>query len=153
MRLKVLAGLAVMVGLASAVMMPGEAMAYTCPAGTLRGDSGNPEVSSIAECNIAEEHGTNNLMKTINDIINVVLGALGIVAVVVIIIGGIGFVTSQGDAARVTKARNTILYGVVGLVVALLAFAIVNFVLKGVSGTTTGGSTPPAAGESGEDGE
>ena len=45
---------------------------------------------------------------------------------------GISFATSQGDSGKVAKARNTILYGVVGLVVALLAFAIVNFVLSSV---------------------
>lgn len=71
-----------------------------------------------------------DLMDTLGTVINVIIGVVGFVAVVMIIIGGIGFVTSQGDAARVTKARNTILYGVVGLVVAILAYAIVNFVLK-----------------------
>ena len=49
-----------------------------------------------------------------------------------IVMGGISFATSQGDTAKVAKARNTILYGVVGLVVALLAFAIVNFVLNSI---------------------
>ena len=52
-----------------------------------------------------------------------------------IVMGGISFATSQGDASKTTKARNTILYGVVGLVVALLAFAIVNFVLGAVFGS------------------
>ena len=40
--------------------------------------------------------------------------------------------TSQGDSAKVAKGKNTLIYGVVGLIVALLAFAIVNFVLKSV---------------------
>lgn len=71
-----------------------------------------------------------DLMVIIKNIINVVLGVVGIIAVVMMIIGGISFITSQGDAGKVTKARNTILYGVVGLIVALLAFAIVNFVLN-----------------------
>ncbi len=69
------------------------------------------------------------LMKVVKNIINVVIGIVGVVAVVMMIVGGINFITSQGDTAKVTKARNTILYGVVGLVVALLAFAIVNFVI------------------------
>ena len=56
----------------------------------------------------------------------------GFMAVVMIIMGGISFITSQGDAAKVTRARNTILYGVIGLIVAILAFAIVNFVLTSV---------------------
>lgn len=73
----------------------------------------------------------NDLMKTVKVIINVVLGIVGLVAVVMMIVGGISFITSQGDTSKVTKARNTILYGVVGLIVALLAFAIVNFVVSG----------------------
>lgn len=75
---------------------------------------------------------SGNLMDLIKKIINVVLGVVGIIAVVMMIIGGISFITSQGDAGKVTKARNTILYGVVGLIVALLAFAIVNFVLTNI---------------------
>ena len=46
-----------------------------------------------------------------------------------VIIGGIQYTTSGGDSAAVTKAKNTILYGIVGLVIALLAYAIVNFVI------------------------
>lgn len=74
----------------------------------------------------------NNLTNTLNTIINVIIGIVGFVAVAMIILGGISFITSQGDSAKVTKARNTILYGVVGLIVAILAFAIVNFVLGSV---------------------
>lgn len=74
----------------------------------------------------------DDLMGTLTTVINVVVGVIGFIAVVMIILGGISFATSQGDTAKVAKARNTILYGVVGLVVALLAFAIVNFVLTNV---------------------
>ncbi|MBR2659755.1 hypothetical protein IKD60_03270 [Candidatus Saccharibacteria bacterium] len=68
----------------------------------------------------------------LNTIINVALGVIGFVAVVMIIFGGVQYTTSAGDAAKVTKAKNTIMYGVVGLVIALLAFAIVNFILGNV---------------------
>lgn len=78
--------------------------------------------------------GNEDLMGTLTTIINVVVGVVGFVAVAMIVMGGISFATSQGDASKTTKARNTILYGVVGLVVALLAFAIVNFVLGAVFG-------------------
>ncbi len=67
-------------------------------------------------------------------VINVIIGVVGFLAVIIMILGGINFITSQGDAAKVTKAKNTILYGVVGLIVAMLAFAIVNFVLKNLFG-------------------
>lgn len=73
-----------------------------------------------------------SLMTSLTLIINVVVGVVGFVAVAMIVMGGISFATSQGDTSKVAKARNTVLYGVVGLVVALLAFAIVNFVLSSV---------------------
>lgn len=66
----------------------------------------------------------------IKKIINVLLFVIGAVAVIMIIIGGIKYTTSNGDQSQVTSAKNTILYAVVGLVVAVMAFAIVNFVLK-----------------------
>lgn len=65
-------------------------------------------------------------------LINGVIAMVGIVAVIVIIVGGQRFIVSQGDPQKITAARGMIIYGVVGLVVALLAFAVVNFLLKGV---------------------
>ena len=73
-----------------------------------------------------------NLMDTLNVILNVALGLIGFIAVVMIIVGGLQYTTSSGDTSKVAKAKNTIMYGVIGLVVALLAFAIVNFVLGNV---------------------
>jgi hypothetical protein len=65
----------------------------------------------------------------IKNVINVLLYLLGAAAVIVIVIGGIMYATSGGESANVTKAKNMILYAVVGLVIALLAYAIVNFVI------------------------
>lgn len=62
-------------------------------------------------------------------IINTLLVIAGIVAVIVIIVGGISYTISAGDPAKVKKAKDTVLYAVIGLVVAILAFSIVNFVL------------------------
>lgn len=70
------------------------------------------------------------LPTTVLGIVNVVIGVLGIVAVLVIIIGGVQYMTSTGDAGKVKKAKDTILYGVIGLVICILAFAIVNFVIN-----------------------
>ncbi len=67
--------------------------------------------------------------KVVEYLINAVISVLGIVAVAVIVIGGQRYIVSQGDASKITAARGMIIYGVVGLIVALLAFAIVNFVL------------------------
>ncbi len=62
-------------------------------------------------------------------IINTLLFVIGIISVIVIVVGGLRFVTSDGDSQKTTQARNTVLYAVVGLVVAASAYAIVNFVL------------------------
>lgn len=61
--------------------------------------------------------------------LNIVYFLAGIVAVIVIIIGGILYSTSAGDSGSVTKAKNMILYSIVGLVIVLSAFAITNFVI------------------------
>ena len=79
---------------------------------------------------------TDSLPTTVSNIISVVLYAIGIVAVVMMILGGFQYITSSGDAAKVTKAKNTILYGIVGLVIAILAYAIVQFVINGVKDST-----------------
>lgn len=70
-----------------------------------------------------------DLAPRIKTIINVLLYLLGAIAVVMIVIGGIRYTTSNGEASAMTSAKNTILYAVVGLVIAIMAFAIVNFVL------------------------
>lgn len=73
--------------------------------------------------------GTTSLSDLITNIVNILLFVLGAIAVIMIVIGGIRYTTSNGDASGITSAKNTILYSVIGLVVALLAYAIVNFVL------------------------
>ena len=72
----------------------------------------------------------NHLMTTLNGIINVVIGVIGFIAVIVIILGGVQYTTSAGESAKVKKAKDTIMYGIIGLIVALLAYSIVNFVLS-----------------------
>lgn len=78
--------------------------------------------------------GSENLEANITNIINAIIAVLGIVAVIIIIIGGVSYMTSSGDAGKVKKAKDTILYGVIGLVICVLAFAIVNFVIKNIIG-------------------
>ena len=65
----------------------------------------------------------------ITKLINVMLFIIGVLSVIMIIYGGIIYVISAGDSGRVSKAKNTIMYAIVGLIVALLAYAIVNFVI------------------------
>ena len=50
-----------------------------------------------------------------------------------VVIGGVSYATSQGDPGRLKKAKDTILYGIIGLVIVLMAFAITNFVLNALA--------------------
>ena len=62
-------------------------------------------------------------------VVNVLLFVIGAISVVMLIFGGIRYTLSAGDSGAVTAAKNTILYAIVGLIIAFLAFAIVNWVL------------------------
>lgn len=73
--------------------------------------------------------GDEQVSDFIGVIVNTLLFLLGAVSVVVIIIAGIMYATSAGDSNAVTKAKNTLLYAVIGLIVAILAYSIVNFVV------------------------
>ncbi len=70
--------------------------------------------------------GETGIFKTIT---NVLLFVIGAISVIMLIIGGIRYTTSNGDSGAITTAKNTILYAVIGIVIALLAYALVNFVI------------------------
>lgn len=99
---------------------------------------------SILATQLPEEvPGGNTLKQNVVGILNAVIGVLSFVCVVVIVYGGIQYMTSSGDAGKVKKGKDTILYGVIGLIICVLAFAIVNFIISNIltPATTTGGST------------
>lgn len=64
--------------------------------------------------------------------ISLVTMLVGVASVIMIIIGGFKYITSSGDSANITSAKNTILYAVIGLVVALVAQSLIVFVIKGL---------------------
>lgn len=70
--------------------------------------------------------GDGGIFQTVADVLLFLVGA---VSVIMLIIGGIRYVISAGDQQAVTNAKNTILYAIVGIVVAFLAFAAVRFVV------------------------
>ena len=76
--------------------------------------------------------GTNKVKTTIKDIINILLFLIGMIAVLMIVIAGFRFVTSNGDANTVSSAKNTIIYAVIGIVIAIMSYAIVNFILDNI---------------------
>ena len=108
-------------------------------AGAVACDPKDVSVTGGANCASSNDQKTN-IGVVIKDVTNVLLFIIGAVAVIMIILGGIRYTTSNGDSNQVTAAKNTILYGVIGVVVALLAFAIVNFVVAAFS--SSGGDTP-----------
>ena len=89
-------------------------------------------------CGASEKDDFNTIAK---NIINTLLYVVGIVAVVMIIIGGIRYAASNGDSSSIQGAKNTILYAVIGLIVAIMAFAIVNFVVGRFGGSSGGGGS------------
>lgn len=91
------------------------------------------EIDRSVRCdNAATKDGAFGLVADVINILSIVVGAA---AVIVIIIGGIRYVVSGGDSAGVQGAKNTILYAIVGLVVALFAQVIVRFVLDNTKPT------------------
>jgi hypothetical protein len=95
--------------------------------------NGNCEVDD------AGQTAAQRVDQMVEQIINIMSLVVGVVAVVMIIIGGFKYVTSGGDSGNVTGAKNTILYAVVGLVVVALAQVIVRFVVD--RATLSGGTT------------
>lgn len=96
----------------------------TFPPGQVNGDactfSGNPPEQKI-----------NQLVATVVNLFSVLVG---VVAVLMVIVGGFRYITSGGDSGNVSTAKNTILYAIVGLVIVALSQFIVKFVLAKATG-------------------
>lgn len=82
-----------------------------CQGATLSGSSG----------------GIKRLAETIVNIFSIIIGAI---AIIMLLYGGLRYITSGGDSGRVGNAKNTLLYAIIGLVIVALAQIIVNFVLS-----------------------
>jgi hypothetical protein len=74
--------------------------------------------------------GNEALKGDVKNVLTGIMAAVGVVAVIIIIIGGVNYMMSQGDPSKIAKAKKTLIGGIIGLIVVLLAFAIVNFVLE-----------------------
>ncbi len=74
--------------------------------------------------------GSGSLTDSVGGITTAIFVLLGIVAVFVIILGGFNMMTSSGDPGKVKKGKDTILWGVIGLVVCILSYAIVQWVVN-----------------------
>ena len=70
-------------------------------------------------------------------ITNTVLLIVGLISVIMLVYGGLRYILSGGDSKKVTDAKNTVLYAIIGLIISMLAYAIVHFVLNSVIGVDT----------------
>lgn len=109
---------------ATALVPAGDAYAQSVSDGVTGG---------LAAANTKSAANNKGIDGIVGTIINVLLYVIGLISVIMIIIGGIRYATSNGDANQVTSAKNTILYAIVGLVVAIFAWAIVNFVVEQIT--------------------
>ena len=110
------------------------------PDGTATSVTGTTAATGMSLCNGALSSkgdgqqtnlfGTGGVFQTVT---NVLLFIIGAVSVIMLIIGGIRYTVSQGDSNAVTSAKNTILYSIVGIVIAILAYAAVNFVISSLA--------------------
>ena len=127
---RVLAGLMVapMLALGALVVVPTASVSAVC----------NPNDQSLAggaACSqptgaSADLFGEGSIFTTI---VNLLLFIIGAVAVIMLIIGGIRYTLSGGKDAEVQAAKNTILYAIIGIVVAFIAYAVVNWVLTSLT--------------------
>lgn len=76
--------------------------------------------------------GPNDIGSVVKNITNVLMTVVGIAAVIMIIVGGLMYITSAGDTEKTKRAKDTILYAVIGLIIAILSFAIVSFVTTNI---------------------
>ena len=84
----------------------------------------------------------NNVIKTI---VNLLSAIVGVIAVVMIIIGGFKYITSGGDSNKVSGAKNTLVYAIVGLFIVALAQLIVHFVIQTADNANKVDTTPSAS--------
>ena len=101
--------------------------AFTCPDKTVRqGES----VSALSECNVEKTEGEKSLMSNVSMLINVFASVMGFLAIGMIIYGGFMLLTAQGDPAKIKRGKDVVTYSIIGVILVMLAYAIVNFVMN-----------------------
>ena len=109
----------------------------TAPVSAL-GEGGAPAGVNAARGDNTPSNLVNGDSSIVRRAINIMLFGVGVLSVVMLIFGGFRYVISGGKKESVTNAKNTILYAIIGLLVAVFAYAIINFIL---SAALSGGST------------
>jgi hypothetical protein len=118
--------------LTTGVPMLAPAVASALPtnsfADSLKSDacSGLDQIDSTQGCG----NGKQGIDSVVRSVVNILSFIVGIVAVIMIIVGGLKFVTANGDSSRAASARTTLIYALIGVAVAALAQVLVRFVLS-----------------------
>ena len=112
-------------------------MTVTTPVAAL-GEGGAPAGINAARGDNTPSNLLNGETSIIRRGINLMLYGIGVLSVIMLIFGGFRYIVSGGQKEKVTAAKNTILYAIIGLLVAVFAYAIINFVIMTV---ISGGST------------
>lgn len=121
----------------STVAMP--ALPAFAATGACDGQNIDLTINAGADCSkgnsqASDLFGDKGVFKTV---VNILLFLIGAISVIMLVIGGIRYVLSGGDQAAVTGAKNTILYAIVGIIVAFLAYGAVQFVTNSLISNTT----------------
>ena len=112
--------------LAGMLLVPMLALGLTIATGTLD-VAAQIDLTPAQPDNVPTElEGDSGIFKTV---VNILLFIIGLISVIMLIWGGIRYTTSGGNANSVTAAKNTIMYAIIGLVIAIFAYAIVNWVV------------------------
>ena len=126
--------LQIITGISTATTLcAGKAMALTVQEGA---------EAARAEGMPAELVGDSGIFTRITSIALYIIGA---VSVIMLIWGGLRYILSGGDSKKITDAKNTVLYAIIGLIIAFLAYAIIRFVLNAIGATATTPVTDEAA--------
>lgn len=122
---------------------PAAVVAQTQPAEIERPDTGVEQLKSNLvnfgdDTFLGSGEDEEDLKGTIAQIINIVLGFLGIIAVIIIITSGFKWMTAGGNEQTITEARGHIKNAAIGLVIVLTSYIIVNFAVTQLSKATSG---------------
>jgi hypothetical protein len=93
--------------------------------------------TTATNCNASANDAQSKINSLLTSVINIFSIVVGIIAVFMIIFGGLKYITSGGDSGNVSGAKNTIIYALIGLVIVALAQFIVHFVLGKATGVLT----------------
>ncbi len=132
-------GLCLSLAMAAFLAAPALVSAVAAPPNPLTDETINYGVGTAGGFQGTGLSQKSDLKAIVVNIINLVLGFLGIIAVIIILAGGFKWMTAAGNEDKVGEARKMIVQGVIGLIIIFLAWGIASFVisqLKSVSNVT-----------------